>query len=44
MQDVGKYREQQIWWIEAERCYEALNTRVEKTAKEEGNLPNCQYC
>jgi hypothetical protein len=36
IQDEEKYREQQIWWIEADPCYEELNTLKEKTAKEGG--------
>jgi len=35
-QDEEKYREQQIWWIEADPCYEELNAQEEKTVKEGG--------
>jgi hypothetical protein len=35
-QDEEKYREQQIWWVEADPCYEELNAREEKTVKEGG--------
>jgi len=35
-QDEENYREQQIWWVEADPCYEELNAREEKTAKEGG--------
>ncbi|KAF8532925.1 hypothetical protein BDD12DRAFT_867822 [Trichophaea hybrida] len=35
-QDEEKYREQQVWWVEADPCYEELNAREEKTAKEGG--------
>jgi hypothetical protein len=35
-QDEENKREQQIWWVEADPCYDELNAREEKTAKEGG--------
>jgi hypothetical protein len=35
-QDEEKYREQQIWWVEADPCYEELNASEEKTENEGG--------
>ncbi|KAF8248497.1 hypothetical protein K440DRAFT_660799 [Wilcoxina mikolae CBS 423.85] len=35
-QDEEKYREQQIWWVEADPGYEELNAREDKTTKEGG--------